>query len=322
MPVSDTFPIFTPKCLDMLLFRTVRSTSACASLRNGPTAITISKPSCTRARTVRRPRNTAGCDGRYFVHFVGTGNGRRSRTQYLRPGLPGIPRSLSDRRRANAPTQDDPDGAGSRRRFGRRRSYDQRAGRTVRRSADGEQMIRLAARWEATFRLYRRPADARYRPGRNPRSRSGFADRTQAGHRQTGRIGQYGRSLRRRRARTARKPARRFVRAAAPAMERTHRQRLRDIRFPHSSDDRGDQRRTLSGRGSLCFHVRFGICRLRNFRRADAGSAGIRRNVCISGRYDLSECEKRDKFSIWEKIRKLATPKHTNWFILKETLQY
>ena len=136
-------------------------------------------------------------------------------------------------------------------------------------------------------------ADARYRPGRNPRSRSGFADRTQAGHRQTGRIGQYGRSLRRRRARTARKPARRFVRAAAPAMERTHRQRLRDIRFPHSSDDRGDQRRTLSGGGSLCFHVRFGICRLRNFRRADAGSTGIRRNVCISGRYDLSECEKR-----------------------------
>ena len=51
--------------------------------------------------------------------------------------------------------------------------------------------------------------------------------------------------------------------------------------------------RTLSGGGSLCFHVRFGICRLRNFRRADAGSTGIRRNVCISGRYDLSECEKR-----------------------------
>lgn len=47
-------------------------------------------------------------------------------------------------------------------------------------------------------------------------------------------------------------------------------------RHPFSAFIRRSQRskKNSIGGGSLCFHVRFGICRLRNFRRADAGSAG------------------------------------------------
>ena len=207
------------------------------------------------ARTVRRPRNTAGCDGRHFVHFVGTGNGRRSRTQYLRSGLTGTCREACPIGGVRMHLHKTiPMGAG----LG---GGSADAALTIKGLAElfgvpltAEQMIRLAAQVGSDVPFFidgRAERFEHYRPGRKPRSRSGFADRTQAGHRQTGRIGQYGRSLRRRRARTARKPARRFVRAAAPAMERTHRQRLRDIRFPHSSDDRGDQKEELYRAGAL-----------------------------------------------------------------------